>query len=88
MSPTLAPDRKWLALAPLALAQFVVVLDATIVAVARTLEHSGATIMAALAGRSPLATARSVEVPVRVSNRAAARQQRPLRATPTLRAAA
>ena len=34
MSPTLAPDRKWLALALLALAQFVVVLDASIVNVA------------------------------------------------------
>ena len=34
LSPTLAPDRKWLALALLALAQFVVVLDASIVNVA------------------------------------------------------
>ena len=34
MSPTLAPERKWLALALLALAQFVVVLDASIVNVA------------------------------------------------------
>ncbi len=34
MSPTLATDRKWLALALLALAQFVVVLDASIVNVA------------------------------------------------------
>jgi hypothetical protein len=44
--------------------------------------------MAALAGHSPLATAKSIEVPVRVSNRAGARQQRPMRATPMLRAAA
>jgi EmrB/QacA subfamily drug resistance transporter len=34
MSPTIAPDRKWLALALLAAAQFVVVLDASIVNVA------------------------------------------------------
>src|SRR5215212_8105002 len=34
LSPTLAPERKWLALALLALAQFVVVLDASIVNVA------------------------------------------------------
>ena len=34
MSPTLAPERKWMALALLALAQFVVVLDASIVNVA------------------------------------------------------
>jgi MFS family permease len=34
LSPTLAADRKWLALALLALAQFVVVLDASIVNVA------------------------------------------------------
>src|SRR3954465_6580892 len=34
MSPTLEVDRKWLALALLALAQFVVVLDASIVNVA------------------------------------------------------
>src|SRR5215216_1595136 len=34
LSPTLAPDRKWLALALLALAQFVVILDASIVNVA------------------------------------------------------
>src|SRR5215212_4363245 len=34
LSPTVAPDRKWLALALLALAQFVVVLDASIVNVA------------------------------------------------------
>jgi hypothetical protein len=44
--------------------------------------------MAALAGRSPLATAKSVELAVRSSSRAGARQQRPMRATPTLRAAA
>jgi MFS family permease len=34
LSPTVAPDRKWLALALLALAQFVVILDASIVNVA------------------------------------------------------
>src|ERR687898_889363 len=34
MSPSIAPERKWLALALLAAAQFVVVLDASIVNVA------------------------------------------------------
>ena len=75
-------------IAPLATIAFLSVLWLTIVAVARTLENSGPTIIAALAGRWPLATARSVEVSARVSNRARARQQRPMRATPTLRAAA
>jgi hypothetical protein len=75
-------------LAPLATIVFLSGLWLAIVAVARTLEHSGSTMMAALAGRSPLATAKSVELAVRSSNRAGARQQRPLRATPTLRAAA
>jgi hypothetical protein len=84
----LSDSKEHIMIAPLATIVSLSVLWLAIVAVARTLEHSGATIMAALAGRSPLATARSVEVPVRVSNRAAARQQRPLRATPTLRAAA
>jgi hypothetical protein len=75
-------------LAPLATIAFLFGLWLAVVAIARTLEHTGSTIMAALAGKSPLATAKSIEVPVRVSNRAGARQQRPMRATPTLRAAA
>ena len=75
-------------IAPLATIAFLSVLWLAIVALARTLESSGSTIMAALAGRSPLATAKSVEISVRVSNRAGARQHRPMRATPTLRAAA
>jgi len=75
-------------LAPLATIAFLSALWLGIVALARTLEHRGSKIMAALACQSPLATPRSVEVPVRVSNRIVARQQRPMRATPTLRAAA
>ena len=73
-------------LAPLATIVFLSVLWLAIVAVA--LLNSGSTILTALAGRSPLATPKIVEVPVRVSSRAPARQQRPMRATPKLRAAA
>jgi hypothetical protein len=75
-------------LAPLATIVFLSVLWLAIVAVATILENSGSTILTALAGRSPLATPKIVEVPVRVSSRAPARQQRPMRATPKLRAAA
>jgi hypothetical protein len=75
-------------LAPLATIAFLSVLWLAIVAVARTLEARGFTMLAALDGKSPLATARATEVSIRVSNRAGARMQRPLRATPTLRAAA
>jgi hypothetical protein len=75
-------------LAPLATIAFLSALWLAIVAVVRMLENSGSTIMAALSGQSPLATPKFVEVPVRVSNRAVARQQRPMHATPRLRAAA
>jgi hypothetical protein len=75
-------------LAPLATIAFLSALWLAIVAVARTLERSGSTIMAALAGQSPLATPKNLEVPIRMTNRAAVRQQRPMRATPRLRDAA
>jgi hypothetical protein len=75
-------------LAPLATIAFLFGLWLAIVAIARTIEHSGSSIMAALSGQSPLATAASVQIQMRVSNRASAHQQRPMRAKPTLRAAA
>jgi hypothetical protein len=75
-------------LAPLATIAFLSVLWLAFVAVARMFEHSGPAILAALHGRSPLATAHGAEVPARVSHRGGARLQPTLRATPRLRAAA
>ena len=75
-------------LAPLATIAFLSVLWLAFVAVARTLEHSGSTILAALTGRSRVALARPANLAIRVGNRTAGRMQRPLRATPRLRAAA
>ena len=55
--------------------------------IASTLDESGRKIMAALKGRSPLATAPLVQpISWKISSRARVRQ--PLRARPTLRAAA
>ena len=75
-------------IAPLATIAFLSVLWLAVVAIARTGEDSGSTILAALAGRSPLAVARPATLAIRVGSRAGARMQRPVRATPKLRAAA
>lgn len=75
-------------LAPLATIAFLSVLWLAVVAIARTIEESGSTMLAALAGRSPLAVSRPIVIAPRLSHRAGARMQAPVRATPTLRAAA
>jgi hypothetical protein len=75
-------------LAPLATIAFLSLLWLAIVAVARTLEGSGSAILSAIAGRSPLAAPRPALAPSRLNPRATARIQRPVRVTPTLRAAA
>lgn len=69
-----------------------VVFLATIVMIAGVaammIEERGAAIVAALKGRSPLAVSPLAFAELRVSQRVRARQQRPMRAEPRLRAAA
>lgn len=75
-------------IAPLATIIFLSTMWLVVVALARTIEESGSSIGAALAGRSHLSRPPVAHAQVRINYRGQARMQRPVRVTPRLRAAA